>query len=46
MLICVYRQIVYPAYSDAELVDGKAVTPDKSYTPQALAVASNVVVSA
>ncbi|KAK4096573.1 hypothetical protein N658DRAFT_501430 [Parathielavia hyrcaniae] len=31
------RQIVWPAYSDRELVNGVAVTPDKSYAPQSLA---------
>jgi hypothetical protein len=30
------RLIVWPAYSDSELVNGKAVTPDKSYAPQTL----------
>ncbi|KAK4247434.1 hypothetical protein C7999DRAFT_41206 [Corynascus novoguineensis] len=30
------RVIVWPAYSDRELVNGQAVTPDKSYAPQAL----------
>ncbi|KAI4153619.1 MAG: hypothetical protein LQ340_002205 [Diploschistes diacapsis] len=30
------NQIIYPAYSDAELVNGTAVQPDKSYTPQAV----------
>ncbi|AEO57208.1 hypothetical protein MYCTH_2314963 [Thermothelomyces thermophilus ATCC 42464] len=28
--------IVWPAYSDAELVNGQPVTPDKSFAPQAL----------
>lgn len=31
------RLIVWPAYSDRELVNGVAVTPDKSYAPQTLA---------
>ncbi|KAK4120197.1 hypothetical protein N657DRAFT_649253 [Parathielavia appendiculata] len=31
------RLIVWPAYSDRELVNGVAVTPDKSYAPQSLA---------
>ncbi|KAK4233962.1 hypothetical protein C8A03DRAFT_38291 [Achaetomium macrosporum] len=31
------RLIIWPAYSDRELVNGKAVTPDKSYAPQTLA---------
>ncbi|AEO69778.1 5ae6ead1-aae3-41a2-9ce8-1359dbdce9cb [Thermothielavioides terrestris] len=31
------RLIVWPAYSDKELVNGVAVTPDKSYAPQTLA---------
>lgn len=31
------RLIVWPAYSDRELVNGQAVTPDKSYAPQTLA---------
>lgn len=31
------RLIVWPAYTDRELVNGVAVTPDKSYTPQTLA---------
>ncbi|KAK4149345.1 hypothetical protein C8A00DRAFT_47022 [Chaetomidium leptoderma] len=31
------RQIVWPAYTDRELVNGKAVTPNKSYAPQTLA---------
>jgi hypothetical protein len=30
------RTIAYPAYADWELANGEAVTPDKSYTPQAL----------
>ncbi|KAL2155661.1 hypothetical protein VTH82DRAFT_403 [Thermothelomyces myriococcoides] len=30
------RLIVWPAYTDEELVNGKPVTPDKSYAPQAL----------
>jgi hypothetical protein len=30
------RLIVWPAYSDRELVNGVAVTPDKSYAPQTL----------
>lgn len=29
--------IAWPAYSDRELVNGAAVTPDKSYSPQTLA---------
>jgi len=29
--------IVWPAYNDKELVNGQAVTPDKSYAPQTLA---------
>ncbi|PSR77925.1 hypothetical protein BD289DRAFT_334265, partial [Coniella lustricola] len=28
--------IVYPAYTDAQLQNGTVVTPDQSYTPQAL----------
>ena len=31
------RLITWPAYTDKELVNGKAVTPDKSYAPQTLA---------
>jgi hypothetical protein len=31
------RLITWPAYSDSELVNGVAVTPDKSYAPQTLA---------
>ncbi|KAL2132142.1 hypothetical protein VTI74DRAFT_4148 [Chaetomium olivicolor] len=31
------RLIVWPAYSDRELVNGVPVTPDKSYAPQTLA---------
>ncbi|KAK4187516.1 hypothetical protein QBC35DRAFT_498471 [Podospora australis] len=31
------KQITWPAYTDKELVNGKAVTPDKSYAPQTLA---------
>ncbi|KAK0666550.1 hypothetical protein QBC41DRAFT_148810 [Cercophora samala] len=31
------KQIVWPAYADWELVNGKAVVPDKSYAPQTLA---------
>ena len=30
------KLIVYPAYTDAELAGGKIVTPNKSYSPQAL----------
>ena len=30
------RQIIYPAYSDREITNGKAASPDKSYTPQNL----------
>jgi len=30
------RLIVWPAYNDRELVNGAAVTPDKSYAPQNL----------
>ena len=30
------REIIYPAYSDSQLVNGAAVEPDQSYTPQAL----------
>lgn len=30
------RLIVWPAYNDRELVNGVAVTPDKSYAPQNL----------
>ncbi|KAK4611837.1 hypothetical protein CLAFUW4_12883 [Fulvia fulva] len=29
-------QIVYPGYSDAELVNGQAVVPDKAFQPQAV----------
>ena len=29
-------QIVYPAYTDAELVDGQTVSPDKSFKPEAV----------
>ncbi len=31
------RLIVWPAYSDSELVNGVSVTPDKSYAPQTFA---------
>ncbi|GAB1321101.1 hypothetical protein MFIFM68171_11311 [Madurella fahalii] len=31
------RLIIWPAYTDRELVNGVAVTPDKSYAPQTLA---------
>ncbi|KXX81403.1 hypothetical protein MMYC01_203079 [Madurella mycetomatis] len=31
------RLIAWPAYTDRELVNGVAVTPDKSYAPQTLA---------
>jgi hypothetical protein len=31
------RLITWPAYTDRELVNGQAVTPDKSYAPQTLA---------
>ncbi|KAK4039661.1 hypothetical protein C8A01DRAFT_46918 [Parachaetomium inaequale] len=31
------RLITWPAYNDRELVNGQAVTPDKSYAPQTLA---------
>ena len=30
------KQIIYPAYTDKQLADGKVVTPDQSYTPAAL----------
>ncbi|KAG6986638.1 hypothetical protein G7Y79_00075g099100 [Physcia stellaris] len=30
------RTIVYPAYTDKQLVNGKVVTPDQSYAPQNL----------
>lgn len=30
------RLIAWPAYADHELVNGRAVTPDKSYAPQTL----------
>ncbi|KAL8812521.1 MAG: hypothetical protein Q9223_001003 [Gallowayella weberi] len=30
------RTIVYPAYTDNQLVDGRVVSPDQSYTPQNL----------
>ncbi|KAL4863841.1 hypothetical protein BDV12DRAFT_176992 [Aspergillus spectabilis] len=30
------RQIVWPAYTDAQLADGKVVRPDQSYTPSVL----------
>lgn len=29
-------QIIYPGYTDKQLVSGKVVTPDQSYTPQSL----------
>ncbi|KAJ9300143.1 hypothetical protein DTO271G3_2260 [Paecilomyces variotii] len=32
----VTRQIIYPAYTDAQLEGGQVVTPDQSYTPAAL----------
>ena len=32
------KQIAYPAYTDAQLVNGKVVTPNQSYTPQTLAI--------
>ncbi|KAF3016156.1 hypothetical protein G7054_g13659 [Neopestalotiopsis clavispora] len=32
----VNRLIAYPAYTDAQLVNATVVTPDQSYTPQAL----------
>lgn len=32
----VNRLIVYPAYTDAQLVNNTVVTPDQSYTPAAL----------
>ena len=32
------KQVAYPAYTDAQLVNGKVVTPNQSYTPQNLAV--------
>ncbi|OAA41063.1 hypothetical protein NOR_05645 [Metarhizium rileyi] len=30
------RRITYPSYSDAEVANGKVVSPDKSYAPQNL----------
>ncbi|KAI4240237.1 MAG: hypothetical protein L6R40_005266 [Gallowayella cf. fulva] len=30
------RTIIYPAYTDTQLVDGQAVSPDQSYAPQNL----------
>ncbi|EME44984.1 hypothetical protein DOTSEDRAFT_43416 [Dothistroma septosporum NZE10] len=30
------KQIIYPAYTDKQLVSGQVVTPDQSYTPQNL----------
>ena len=27
-------QIIYPSYKDTQLVNGKVVSPDQSYTPQ------------
>ncbi|KAL1631100.1 hypothetical protein SLS56_004627 [Neofusicoccum ribis] len=30
------KQIIYPAYTDKQLVNGQAVSPDQSYSPQAL----------
>ncbi|KAG5921542.1 hypothetical protein E4U42_005799 [Claviceps africana] len=30
------RLITYPSYTDNQLANGKVVTPDQSYTPQAL----------
>ena len=30
------RLIIYPAYTDAQLINGKMVVPDQGYTPQAL----------
>lgn len=30
------KLIVYPAYTDKQLTNGTVVTPDQSYTPQAL----------
>ncbi|KAM3417424.1 hypothetical protein BST61_g5670 [Cercospora zeina] len=30
------RQIIYPAYTDKQLVNGATVQPDQSYTPQNL----------
>lgn len=30
------KQIIYPAYTDNQLVSGKVVKPDQSYTPQNL----------
>ncbi|KAJ5248782.1 hypothetical protein N7468_000233 [Penicillium chermesinum] len=30
------KEIIYPAYTDAQLAGGKVVTPDQSYTPAAL----------
>ncbi|KAL0255060.1 hypothetical protein SLS55_009587 [Diplodia seriata] len=30
------KQIIYPAYTDKQLVNGQVVKPDQSYAPQAL----------
>lgn len=30
------KQIIYPAYTDKQLVNGQRVSPDQSYSPQAL----------
>lgn len=30
------KQIIYPAYTDKQLVNGQKVSPDQSYAPQAL----------
>ncbi|KAK7703165.1 hypothetical protein SLS57_011049 [Botryosphaeria dothidea] len=30
------KQIIYPAYTDKQLVNGQTVKPDQSYAPQAL----------
>lgn len=40
-----HSSIIYPAYTDAQLVNGQAVSPDQSYTPQAIAQAKNIVSS-
>ncbi|MCJ1327013.1 hypothetical protein MMC10_003679 [Thelotrema lepadinum] len=42
LAVKVNGNIIYPAYSDAEVVNGTAVTPDKSYAPAAVQQVANV----